>query len=737
VSVRVAIVTNIPAPYRVPVFNLLAATPGIDLHVFYAMEREPDRNWDLPAFAHAHTFLNDSMYTRAGRFIHNNTDIYAKLKAFAPDVVVTTGYNPTHLYAFAYTLRTGCHHVAMTDGSLQSEASLSKAHNWVRRFVLSRTKAFIAASNGGRRLFESYGIHPSKIYFSPLCANSTVDWSMPETTEKPFDLLFSGRLVPIKKPQFALEVANLAARALGRRVRIAILGSGPLESHLRLRAQELADTVDVHFAGHVSQQEIPQWFLRSKLFLFPSLWDPWGIVANEACMAGLPVLISPHAGAAGELVQDGINGLVLPINAQQWANAAVALLQNPTRYTEMSHQARRLVEPYSFDNAAQGIVDAVRTAAAPRVLCVQRRLTHYRVALFEELRNLLAKDGVVFDLAYGQPCAQEAEKSDQGDIGWAHKVHCHYRLKGQLCWQNPTQLAKHADLVVVTQENKMLFNLWAMFVRHPKRLAFWGHGRNFQSSRPNGLFERFKQTLSRRCDWWFAYTGVSERRLVDLGFSPEKITNLQNAVDTQALLGQIASVTTEEVESFRAGLRVGAAPLGIYVGSLYKEKRIDFLLAAAERIAMRVPGFVLLVIGNGAERNLVNKAKTQHAWLRYEGPQFGRDKAVALRSADVMLNPGLVGLGILDAFAAGLPMITTDCGIHSPEIDYLRNGENGIMTSDNLEAYVEAAVAVLKDPGYALRLRNNARSDAGKYTISNMAQNFRCGILAALALPAR
>jgi hypothetical protein len=102
-SVRLAIVTNIPAPYRVPVFNQLGLDPDIDLQVIYAARREPDREWDLPTLTHAHAFLREDVHKRKnGRFFHNNPDVFVALKKFAPRVVLTTGFNPTHLYAFSY-----------------------------------------------------------------------------------------------------------------------------------------------------------------------------------------------------------------------------------------------------------------------------------------------------------------------------------------------------------------------------------------------------------------------------------------------------------------------------------------------------------------------------------------------------------------------------------------------------------------------------------------------------------
>jgi glycosyltransferase involved in cell wall biosynthesis len=365
---RLAIVTNIPAPYRVPVYNRIATMPDVNLRVFYAARTEPDRQWDLPAFAHEHEFLKGRMVDRGGRYIHNNPSVWAALKQFRPQVVLTTGYNPTHLYAWAYTLLHRCQHVVMTDGTDRSEASLSGLHRLVRRAVAATTPAFVVASRGGQRLLHRYGVPDARIHYSPLCANTAVDWTSGAGGPRDIDLLFSGRLVPVKNADFALSVAQGVAQTLKRPVRVAVLGSGPLEADLRVQAAALAPQVEVLFAGHVSQAKIPAWFQRAKLFVFPTRWDPWGVVANEACLAGVPVLVSPFAGVADELVKDGVNGRVLPLELPAWIAAASAWLADPAMLAAHSKQAIRSVQPYSFDNAAAGIVDAARHARNGRRL---------------------------------------------------------------------------------------------------------------------------------------------------------------------------------------------------------------------------------------------------------------------------------------------------------------------------------------------------------------------------------
>jgi glycosyltransferase involved in cell wall biosynthesis len=361
--IRLGIVTNIPAPYRIPIFNLLAVDPAIDLHVFYAAKREPDRNWDLPEISHPHSFLQEAVFRRRnGRFLHNNPDIFTALREFNPRVVLTTGFNPTHLYAFAYSQLCRRRHVAMTDGTPISEAELSWLHRLVRQMVIRRSGSFVVASNGGRALYRSYGAPEDKICFSPLCANTSVSWHGVAPCIPNLDFLFSGRLVDVKNPLFALQVAHGVAKRIGRRTSVAVLGAGPLEAELRIRAAELAECVDIHLVGNVRQADVPRWLAGARVFLFPTSWDPWGVVANEACLAGVPVIVSPHAGAAGELIIDGVNGYVRPLELPQWIDAAVRLISNPSLCAKFSDQARLQVQAYSFENAARGIADAVRMA---------------------------------------------------------------------------------------------------------------------------------------------------------------------------------------------------------------------------------------------------------------------------------------------------------------------------------------------------------------------------------------
>jgi glycosyltransferase involved in cell wall biosynthesis len=157
-----------------------------------------------------------------------------------------------------------------------------------------------------------------------------------------------------------LGVAAETAKRLGRRTSILFVGAGTLENSIRAAAALHEPLVDTVIHGFAAQRELPDLYRSARIFLFPTVWDPWGVVANEACAAGLPVIVSPEAGVAGELVRDGENGFVCSLDPELWAQRATMLLARPALHEDFSRRSLRLVGDYSYDNAAAGLVEACR-----------------------------------------------------------------------------------------------------------------------------------------------------------------------------------------------------------------------------------------------------------------------------------------------------------------------------------------------------------------------------------------
>lgn len=379
-------------------------------------------------------------------------------------------------------------------------------------------------------------------------------------------------------------------------------------------------------------------------------------------------------------------------------------------------------------------------AAGARVVLVQTRLPRYREPVFQALRDALATQGIAFDLVHGQPTAAERRRGDEGALPWAQAVPNRYlTVRGTaLVWQGLPACTRQADLLILTQENRILSNYPALaWPRASRRVAFFGHGRNFQARAPGGLAERFKRRLIHAVDWWFAYTELSRDWLIGCGYPAGRITSVDNAMDVDGLRADLHSARAQGLPAtLRAELGIAPqAPVGLYCGALYAEKRLDLLVAAAQVARAHGSDLHLLVIGDGPLGPWLREQAATRPWLHALGARHGVPKAACFAAADVVLNPGLVGLHVLDAFAAGLPMITTRDAAHSPEIAYLQDGVNGLLADGNAQAFASASLALLADPATHDRLASAAGATADRFTVNHMARRFAQGIVECLSAP--
>jgi glycosyltransferase involved in cell wall biosynthesis len=370
-------------------------------------------------------------------------------------------------------------------------------------------------------------------------------------------------------------------------------------------------------------------------------------------------------------------------------------------------------------------------------------LTHYRISFHERSRELLSSAGVAYEVISGQPTAKEASKGDLATLEWGGRIRNSYLQVGGACltWQPAWREMLDCDLAIVGQENRLLLNYPLQLAPRPRdhRLALWGHGRNFQSAAADGLKERWKRLWSTRCDWWFGYTDETRRLLQGIGFPDERITVFNNAVDTENVRRLSEAVTPERKAARMRELGLAGEAVGVFVGGLYPDKQLPFLLAAARRVRERLPAFELLILGGGPQLEWLQGETADTPWIRVLGPRFGQDKVELMRLGQVFMMPGLLGLAILDAGACGLPVATTDYPGHSPEAAYLEHEVNGLRIGDwrDPARYAEAVADLLQDPRRLARLSKGADALARARTTEDMAQRFAAGVVNALAAPRR
>lgn len=373
-----------------------------------------------------------------------------------------------------------------------------------------------------------------------------------------------------------------------------------------------------------------------------------------------------------------------------------------------------------------------------KVAIIQTRLTAYREGFFEDLKEFCSKRNISLTLYCGVSSKTEKLRQDEGSLSWVTTIKSFsFRLFGvDLVWQAlPWKSMSSFDLIIMQQENRILSNYRLFLIKGQKtKLAFWGHGKNFQSNHPTGLRERFKEVVSLKVDWWFAYTQVTQKLLQERGFPSDRIVLVNNSTKTSYLKSLGAHKEAIEVE--RTKRILGFQPderIGLFCGNLATEKKIQFLIEACQQVKQEFKNFSLVIMGSGPLAPFVERQSKLHRWIRWVGRIHGQEKIQFFAVSDFLMGPGMVGLNIIDGFAAGLPLITTESHNHSPEIAYLENGLNGLMTPENVNDFVAGILSLLQDPVRLQNMSKEAFQTSQNYSLENMVKNFGGGILGALA----
>lgn len=350
-------ITNIPAPYREEIHSLCCTKLKKRYTVIYCAKTESNRAWDLSLGNYNKIFLDHKKIHHKGREIYLNSNIIKHLNHISPSVVIISGYSMPMIFAFLWAKIKSRKIIVFSDATPESESRLSIAHKAIRKLINTHSDAFIGASRKTLDLFKRHGATSKNFFQSHLCAdNEAFNKAAKIITQRDYDIMICGQMCERKMSLFSAETV-IEINKIKPGIKILLAGDGPLKNAV-LEKLDRAE-IDYHYLGFVQPSELPKYYLKSKMLFFPSLIDPWGVVANESCAAGTPVITCKSVGAAGELVKHSINGFILPTEKKTWAEHATALLDDKSLWSELSRNCIEEVKPYNYNNAANGILDAI------------------------------------------------------------------------------------------------------------------------------------------------------------------------------------------------------------------------------------------------------------------------------------------------------------------------------------------------------------------------------------------
>lgn len=157
-----------------------------------------------------------------------------------------------------------------------------------------------------------------------------------EKAEEESDIIYVGRLVPHKNIDILLKAIAEVKKHIPR-IRVNIIGNGPLMPYLKNLSRELNIVENVNFYGFIENEtKIYSIMKASKIFILPSTREGFPNVLLEANSCGLPVITVKHRmNATSFLIKDGYNGYIVGLSHSEIAKIILSLLQNEDQLKNM------------------------------------------------------------------------------------------------------------------------------------------------------------------------------------------------------------------------------------------------------------------------------------------------------------------------------------------------------------------------------------------------------------------
>ena len=229
----------------------------------------------------------------------------------------------------------------------------------LRRYAYARAHGLVTMTEGAMRYFPKVMRQRQWVIPNPTYAPVQIDGARPEGRQ----IVAVGRLVPQKG--FDLLLAAFAEAADGMPGwSLVIWGEGPERAALEAQRDALGLQGRVKLPGVT--QEHGAWLREADIFVLSSRFEGWGIVIGEAMAAGVPVISFDCQWGPGEMIADGISGLLVPDGDVTALGAAMAALSaDPQQRRRLSEGARIAARRFTIDRVLAQWERTAKEAIAP------------------------------------------------------------------------------------------------------------------------------------------------------------------------------------------------------------------------------------------------------------------------------------------------------------------------------------------------------------------------------------
>src|SRR5579864_2225367 len=371
-SHRLVILTEIIAPYRIPVFNALAVRKEIALHVIFLSKTDSStREWrvyeDEIRFSYE---VLPSWRRRVGKYnLLLNNNVSSALRTAKPEVLVCGGYNYLAAWqAMTWAKRNQVQFLLWSESTAHDRRGQHFPVEWLKRKFLHNCDGFLVPGQSALKYVQQFASPAQKIFVARNAVDIDLfagkEESIRQTAERlrgqlglPLRyFLFVGRLVRSKGVIDLIDAYRALPSQLRGVISLVFAGDGPMRAELEALARDIYPG-SVHFSGFVHRDELASHYGLAECLVMPTHTDQWGLVVNEAMACGLPVICTSVAGCAADLIRE--NGIMVPPgNIRKLAEAMGIIAGDGQLRHHMSTASAKLIQEYSPEACAAGFADA-------------------------------------------------------------------------------------------------------------------------------------------------------------------------------------------------------------------------------------------------------------------------------------------------------------------------------------------------------------------------------------------
>lgn len=379
---KVIIITNIIAPYRVPLFNYISKEKNIDLEVLFCKTKTKDRLWDIPlGMRFKYKVLKGftiqlkrkDLYKK--RTVHINPGVFFHLLKRNPDVIISIEYSIPTLQAFIFSKIFKKRFISWSEGTSFTERNITFFQKILRKLIIPNCDGYIAVSHDAKEYILSFGVNRNRVFvsiqtldiknFRGRCekARENKNTLRDSMGWKEKIILYSGSLIERKGIIHLLKAFKLLAEK-NKDIRLLIVGDGKKYETYKKYCQFKDIEEKVYFSGFIQQEELPFYYASADVYIFPSLEDTFAVTVNEAMAAGLPILCSKFAGCTNDLIENGVNGYVIdPTDYNSIVKYLEKTLSDPKLRENMGKASSNIIDKFDIEEAAQGFLKAIKNPA--------------------------------------------------------------------------------------------------------------------------------------------------------------------------------------------------------------------------------------------------------------------------------------------------------------------------------------------------------------------------------------